>query len=79
MPYPIDEKLVVALASSALFDLGEGGRIYRDLGVDAYRDYQRAHEATVLAPGVAFPMVSGGTPSVHVPFGVANGLARPAA
>ena len=57
MPYPIDDKLVVAVASSALFDLAESDRVYRDEGLAAYRQHQRAREDTVLEPGVAFPFV----------------------
>ncbi len=57
MPYSLDDKLVVAVASSALFDLGEADRIFRESGTDVYRRYQRDHEADVLAPGVAFPLV----------------------
>ncbi len=30
MPYPIEDKLVIAIASSALFDLSESDRVYRD-------------------------------------------------
>lgn len=51
------KKLVVAIASSALFDLGEADRIYTERGVDAYRAYQREHENDVLEPGVAFPFI----------------------
>jgi 5'-nucleotidase len=56
-PYPIDKKLVIAIASSALFDLSESDAIYRTKGVEAYRAYQRANEKNVLKPGVAFPLV----------------------
>lgn len=57
MPYPIENKLVIAIASSALFDLSESDRVFRERGVDEYRRYQREHENNVLAPGVAFPLV----------------------
>ncbi len=57
MPYPIEEKLVVAVASSALFALDEADRVFRTQGVNAYREYQREHEKDVLSPGVAFPFV----------------------
>lgn len=49
--------LIVAIASSALFDLGEGDRIFREQGRAAYRAYQRQHESTPFPPGVAFPFV----------------------
>lgn len=57
MPFPIEDKLVVAIASSALFDLSDSDRIYREKGTEAYRAYQREHENEVLAPGVAFAFI----------------------
>ena len=57
MPYPIEEKLVVAVASSALFALDEADTVFRKEGVRAYRNYQREHENNILAPGIAFPFV----------------------
>jgi 5'-nucleotidase len=57
MAFPIDDKLVVAVASSALFDLSESDRVFREEGAVAYRAYQRSHEDEALAPGVAFPFV----------------------
>ncbi len=57
MPYSLDDKLVVAVASSALFDLSESDRVYREQGTEKYREFQRAHENDVLSPGVAFPLI----------------------
>jgi 5'-nucleotidase len=57
VPFPIADKLVVAIASSALFDLAETDRIYREKGLEEYRRFQRAHEKTPLKPGVAFPFI----------------------
>ena len=57
MPFAIDEKLVVAIASSALFDLGEADHVFKAQGEAAYRQYQRDHENDVLQPGVAFAFV----------------------
>ncbi|MDA1191572.1 MAG: 5'-nucleotidase [Candidatus Poribacteria bacterium] len=57
MPYPIDQKLVIAVASSALFDLSKSDSVYRKQGLKAYREYQREHEAVSLNAGVAFPLV----------------------
>src|SRR5438128_11340693 len=57
MPYPIDDKLVMAIASSALFDLSESDRVYRERGVDEYRQYQRDNENVLLPRGVAFPLI----------------------
>jgi 5'-nucleotidase len=41
MGYPIDQKLVIAIASSALFDLADSDGIYRERDLDYYRAYQR--------------------------------------
>ena len=43
MPFPIEQKLVIAVASSALFDLTESDRVFQEEGAVAYRDYQEAH------------------------------------
>lgn len=57
MAFEIGSKLVVAVASSALFDLAESDRVYREEGVQAYREFQREHENDVLAPGIAFAFI----------------------
>ena len=57
MAYPIDKKLVIAVASSALFDLSESEKVFRQQGLDVYREHQRKNENATLAPGVAFPLV----------------------
>jgi 5'-nucleotidase len=57
MSYPLEDKLVIAVASSALFDLSESDRIFREQGTEAYREYQRAHQEDILKPGVAFPFI----------------------
>lgn len=57
MPYPIEEKLVIAVASSALFHLDEADTVFRTKGLRAYREYQRKHENDVLPPGIAFPFI----------------------
>lgn len=53
----IDQKLVIAISSRALFNLEESHRIYQEQGVEAYRQYQIEHESEVLKPGDAFPLV----------------------
>jgi len=50
-------RLVVAISSRALFDLGASHRVFETQGVEAYCRYQIEHEEDVLEPGVAFPMV----------------------
>ena len=57
LPYTLDDKLVIAIASSALFDLTESDGVYRERGVDEYRKFQREHEKDILSPGVAFPLI----------------------
>ncbi|MCK9365710.1 MAG: 5'-nucleotidase [Metallibacterium scheffleri] len=51
-----DDRLVVAISSRALFDLGESHALFERAGLEAYRQFQIAHEDEVLAPGVAFPL-----------------------
>ena len=53
----VAEKLVIAIASSALFKLDEADRIFQQDGEDRYRTYQRENEHTHLQPGVAFPFI----------------------
>ena len=50
-------KLVIAIASSALFRLEDADRIYREQGLESYRSYQRANEEVLLEPGIAFPFI----------------------
>lgn len=57
MPFPIEEKMVIAVASSALFDLNESNAVFESKGEMEYRRYQRAHEQEVLTEGVAFPFI----------------------
>tara|TARA_B110000902_G_scaffold193993_1_gene219828 strand:+ start:109 stop:1017 length:909 start_codon:yes stop_codon:yes gene_type:complete len=68
-------KLVIAISSTALFDMKESHEIYENQGVAAYAKYQREHEDDVLEPGEAFPLVTkllrineklGGEPRVEV-------------
>ena len=57
MAYPIEHKLVIGIASSALFDLTESHQIYLDGGEDAYRTYQEQNIGVILGRGVAFPFI----------------------
>jgi 5'-nucleotidase len=68
-------KLVIAISSTALFDMRESHHIYETQGVAAYANYQREHEEDILEPGEAFPLVTkllrineklGGEPRVEV-------------
>lgn len=57
MAYPIGRKLVIAVPSSALFDLSESGEVFRKSGAKAYKEYQEQNLDKVLEKGVAFPFV----------------------
>lgn len=57
MPYDLASRLVVGLASSALFDLSESDQVFRESGEAVYRQYQREHRGRLLPPGVAFPFI----------------------
>ena len=57
MPYDISDKLVIGIASSALFDLGESDRVFRNEGEQAYRAFQREHESETLPKGAAMPFI----------------------
>lgn len=57
MPYPIEKKLVIGVASSALFDLSESHQVYLSEGVEAYRLHQQRKVDEPFAKGVAFPFI----------------------
>jgi len=57
MAYPIERKLVISVASSALFDLSESHNIYQTNGVDAYRIHQETNIDIPFPKGVAFPFI----------------------
>lgn len=57
MPFEIKDKLVIAVASSALFDMTESDKIFKEKGYDSYRKHQRLKQNIPLKKGVAFPFV----------------------
>lgn len=57
MAYPIERKLVIAVASSALFDLSDSHKVYKEQGVEVYRKYQEENIDNCFPKGVAFPFV----------------------
>ncbi|MCM1967959.1 5'-nucleotidase [Streptomyces sp. G1] len=57
MKYDLSGRLVIGIASSALFDLTDCDAVFRERGEDAYRTHQQTHVNDVLAKGVAFPFV----------------------
>ncbi|MEH6472066.1 MAG: 5'-nucleotidase [Halopseudomonas sp.] len=57
MPYPIERKLVIAVSSSALFDLSESHAVFVEQGPKAYKNFQEENLNKVLEKGVAFPFI----------------------
>lgn len=57
MPYPIERKLVIAVSSSALFDLSESHAVFLEYGPKAYKDFQEKNLDKFLGKGVAFPFI----------------------
>jgi 5'-nucleotidase len=57
MPDRDADPLIVAISSRTLFDMEDSHALFEREGIDAYADFQRAHEDDLLAPGVAFPLV----------------------
>ena len=58
MPEQIDQQLVVAISSRALFDLESSHQVFVEQGVDAYWQYQIDNEDEVLEPGGAYRLVT---------------------
>nr|WP_319491649.1 5'-nucleotidase [uncultured Desulfobacter sp.] len=57
MPYDLSKRLVIGLASSALFDLKDSDKVFTEKGEDVYREYQLEKLNEPLPPGVAFPFI----------------------
>jgi len=64
MPLDLSNTLVVGIAATALFDMSESDRIFRqsfpidrDVAIDRYREYMLEHEDEPLAPGTGYPLV----------------------
>ena len=57
MAYELEKRLVIGVASSAVFDLSESDAVYRNEGEAAYRIHQEKHRDNVLAKGVAFSFI----------------------
>ncbi len=57
MAFDLSSRLVIGLASSALFDLTASDQVFRQAGEQVYRDYQRDKQDQPLARGVAFPFI----------------------
>jgi len=57
MPHQLEDKLVIAISSRALFNLDASHEVFRSEGLQAYSEYQIAREDEPLEPGEAFPLV----------------------
>ncbi|OWY33953.1 5'-nucleotidase [Herbaspirillum aquaticum] len=57
MPYPIERKLVIGIASSALFNLSTSHQVFLDKGAEAYRKHQEENIDKPFEKGVAFPFI----------------------
>jgi len=57
MGVSLTEKLVIGVASSALFDLSESHQVFVEDGAEVYRQFQREKSHEPLPLGVAFPFV----------------------
>jgi 5'-nucleotidase len=57
MSYPIEKKLVIVISSSALFDLSDSDKVYKEQGLEEYRKFQEKNIDQVLPKGVAFPFI----------------------
>lgn len=57
MPYELESRLVIGVASSAVFDLNESDAIFKSEGEENYRAYQERNLNIPLAKGIAFPFI----------------------
>ncbi|MDO4770600.1 5'-nucleotidase [Porphyromonas sp.] len=57
MPHPIEDKLVIAVSSSALFNMLDSDSIFQAKGEDEYRKYQTKYIDKPFEKGVAFPFI----------------------
>lgn len=57
MPYKLEDRLVVGVASSAVFDLSESDKVFRTKGEEEYRSYQEQHVNDPLPEGISFSFI----------------------
>lgn len=57
IPYELSTRLVLGVASSALFDLADTDEVFRSQGEESYRESQERLIDEPLAPGAAFPFI----------------------
>lgn len=57
MSYEIDNRLVIGVASSAVFDLRDSDAVFKSQGEERYRQYQEEKLNDPLPKGIAFPFI----------------------
>lgn len=57
MAYDLEKRLVVGVASSAVFDLRDSDSVFKRDGEEKYRNYQEENLHNPLPKGIAFPFV----------------------
>lgn len=57
MPYELDNRLVIGVASSAVFDLRDSDEVFRSQGEEEYRKFQEKNLNVPLPKGIAFPFI----------------------
>lgn len=57
MAFELDDRLVIGVASSAVFDLSESDAVFRRDGEAQYRKYQEQHLDVPLGKGIAYPFI----------------------
>lgn len=57
MPYELDNRLVIGVASSAVFDLLDSDAVFRSQGEEEYRKFQEKNLNNPLPKGIAFPFI----------------------
>lgn len=57
MPVSLEDKLVVGITSSALFDFTIEHEIFVNEGVDAFKKFQKDNRRKLPRPGAAFPFI----------------------
>jgi 5'-nucleotidase len=57
MPYDLEKRLVIGVASSAMFDLSESDAVFKREGEEQYRKYQEQNLKNALPKGIAFSFI----------------------
>ena len=55
MPYSLEDKLVIAVSTSAVFDFSEADRVFREGDENAYRQFHRTASRKLGNPASPFP------------------------